>query len=527
MTRWVLLLLFGFLAGRLSTLRTDAPQGVAISGDGGYVLTVDAGSTGTRLHVHKWSAGDDSDPVFHFGSEASSAVPNLKLSPGLSTFAVQVRAGDLPAEKRINRILDQLLAFAQKNVPEEFWSTTPLFFKATAGLRGVSFEQADKLLALCRRRLQQSKFLFKPKWATVASGRDEGVMGWVSLNYLLGSFSTNQTVGLLELGGASLQLAMQAGPHDTEDDHRLTKVTVFGRDYLLFVHSFADFGLEAAQDRLIRRGIELKLFYDSSDDNESSMRGEEAAEEEHIVIRHPCYPPGYSAPFEHTFQVVGTGDFDACVALVDEVLLSQHSHIQTPRIDAQLHRMVAVENFFHTAEFFGLTHSKDLAADLSAVGRVFCATDLEALRAEHPPQHHYAMLRGCFASAFISRLMSPSHAFNIEAPHPHVDIVRDVVVARHFRTRKTEINEDDEVNVNVAGVGVSVDWTLGSAILEVSDLLRLNDLHRQHIRTVYCYVAGLTVCAVLFAAATLSARTRTATQTAASETAGQNKTKTQ
>lgn len=53
------------------------------------------------------------------------------------------------------------------------------------GLR-CSEGQQGVLLAGVRGVLQRSAFRFLPAWARIISGTDEGVYGWVALNYLEG-----------------------------------------------------------------------------------------------------------------------------------------------------------------------------------------------------------------------------------------------------------------------------------------------------------------------------------------------------
>jgi hypothetical protein len=49
-----------------------------------------------------------------------------------------------------------------------------------------SEEQQAGLLNGARSVLEGSVFRFQPSWARIISGADEGVYGWVALNYLKG-----------------------------------------------------------------------------------------------------------------------------------------------------------------------------------------------------------------------------------------------------------------------------------------------------------------------------------------------------
>ena len=55
-------------------------------------------------------------------------------------------------------------------------------------------------------------FLFRDRMASVATGEEEGVFGWISANYLMGNLKPDRaptsatTMGSLDLGGASAQI---------------------------------------------------------------------------------------------------------------------------------------------------------------------------------------------------------------------------------------------------------------------------------------------------------------------------------
>lgn len=72
-------------------------------------------------------------------------------------------------------------------MPPHQWATTPVFLLGTAGLRSLGAAQQEALLAGCRRVLAASRFRFEDPWVRTISGVDEGVFGWVALNYLSGA----------------------------------------------------------------------------------------------------------------------------------------------------------------------------------------------------------------------------------------------------------------------------------------------------------------------------------------------------
>lgn len=96
----------------------------------------------------------------------------MRLNPGLSSHADNpTNAGDS---------LRDLLDFAKRKVPPEFWAETEIRLMATAGLRLLDVVVQDKILDSCRRVLRDSGFRFTDDWATVITG-----MFWTFCNLLM------------------------------------------------------------------------------------------------------------------------------------------------------------------------------------------------------------------------------------------------------------------------------------------------------------------------------------------------------
>ncbi len=80
--------------------------------------------------------------------------------------------------------------------------------KATAGLRSLPFYQAETILEAVRREFARptTGFAFRPEWARMISGQQEGLNGWIATNYLAGVFNEplteterKSTYGLVEM----------------------------------------------------------------------------------------------------------------------------------------------------------------------------------------------------------------------------------------------------------------------------------------------------------------------------------------
>ncbi|KAK3066400.1 Guanosine-diphosphatase, partial [Teratosphaeriaceae sp. CCFEE 6253] len=144
-----------------------------------YALMLDAGSTGSRIHVYRFnncgSTPELEDEVFQMTAKKEGG-------SGLSSYK-----GDAEGAAQS---LDVLMDVAVKNVPESLKRCTPVAVKATAGLRKLGPEMSDAILKAVRHRLE-TVYPFPvvseaQGGVQVMDGKDEGVYAWITTNYLLG-----------------------------------------------------------------------------------------------------------------------------------------------------------------------------------------------------------------------------------------------------------------------------------------------------------------------------------------------------
>lgn len=189
-----------------------------------YAVVIDAGSSGSRCHIYVWPphTGDRRRLLQirmlkdKFGKDIYR-----RISPGLSSNAKH-------PEKSFDYIYP-LMQFAMQHIPTEKWLETPLYILATAGMRLLSVDVQNRILENLRVNIAKNgTFNFNAQNVQVITGKEEGIYSWISINYLLEKFDhsldSNQltainlngivttrprTVGMLEIGGASMQIAFE------------------------------------------------------------------------------------------------------------------------------------------------------------------------------------------------------------------------------------------------------------------------------------------------------------------------------
>lgn len=186
-----------------------------------YGLIFDMGSSGTRVHVYRWRV--------NFPLRSVVEVGNLKTAPGVSYYA-ETAHNDNQIADRVATSLLPLLSFAESLTPPNHRSTCRVHAKCTAGCRLLSPEQQKLTMSGVQQAMRDSSFQFKDNWARVIPGEEEALLDWVGINAALGLLHMAQdvdgaivnvpTVGVMDVGGASAQIAYSVSPVASINDGR-------------------------------------------------------------------------------------------------------------------------------------------------------------------------------------------------------------------------------------------------------------------------------------------------------------------
>ena len=228
-----------------------------------YLAMIDAGSSGCRAHIYRYGKLGSIEGALYVLPQHISK----KVKPGLSTFAKSPGAAGAS--------LADLVAFVKEKVPERDWAVTPIWLKATAGLRMLEEAQSDLVLKSVRAYLADkatSPFVFKQSWASIISGNEEGGFGWIGFNYLKKIIGPKKKKGLeaqlpyavIEMGGASAQVSQIAptakDAAEIPEEFKFS-FTIEGEAYTLYTHSYLGYGAEQAREglnKLLLRNVSLE-----------------------------------------------------------------------------------------------------------------------------------------------------------------------------------------------------------------------------------------------------------------------------
>lgn len=185
------------------------------------VIVIDVGSTGSRLHAYSYDLDKTNSPI-NITERFSK-----KIKPGFSTIE--------PDKNTVDAYLTNLfsgLTSSQK---------TPVYFYATAGMRLLSQDKQQKFYTLVNNWFQSNAWQLAS--AKTINGNDEGMYGWLALNYQVNNLATDkpESIGFMDMGGASVEIAFPIDKSSI-DDKNIKMVNLYGHHFKLFVQSFLGLG---------------------------------------------------------------------------------------------------------------------------------------------------------------------------------------------------------------------------------------------------------------------------------------------
>ncbi|KAI0391994.1 nucleoside phosphatase family-domain-containing protein [Xylariaceae sp. FL0594] len=448
-----------------------------------YGVILDAGSSGTRLHIYRWQ--DPSRVLKHATVDELNTLPSLenlytkKIRPGVSTF------GDHPEDVGPDH-LETLIKKAKKKIPSESHADTPIYLMATAGMRLLPKEQQNTLLArICAYFRQESRFSLPDCNAhiQVIPGETEGLYGWIAANYLLGGFDNpdahahgkgHHTYGFLDMGGASAQIAFAPNTTVAEEhgnDLKLVRLrTLDGSplEYKVFSSTWLGFGVNQARSRYVKQLIETVLI-----------------DGEHEVPD-PCLPRGLRVSEagnvvegkSKELQLVGTGEFDECLRTTkpllgkdmpcdDEPCLLNGQHV--PPIDFDVNHFVGVSEYWHTTHGVFATKEDDRAYDFNTYQKKvmdFCSQswgEIESSAYEKKEDALKEAQEACFKASWLINVLHEGIGVprvGIEdTPIPGINVTKAIGEAAKEKGFLHPFQAADEID------DMEISWTLGKMVL--------------------------------------------------------------
>ncbi|KFO03460.1 Ectonucleoside triphosphate diphosphohydrolase 2, partial [Balearica regulorum gibbericeps] len=210
-----------------------------------YGIVLDAGPSRTILFIYQWTTTNANKTRL---IRECSACPEQ--GPGISSYS------DSP--QKVGKSLETCLTWAQKEIPAEQHSQTPLYLGATTSVRQPNLTHptlSDDLLAA----LKSSPFDFQG--ARILSNPEKEAFNWVAVNYVLENFfkydwrgqlvpPEKGLAGVLSVGGTAAQLTskVEEGNQAPKEGVRLQ---LYGQTHNVYTHHCPCHGTDQLRNRLL------------------------------------------------------------------------------------------------------------------------------------------------------------------------------------------------------------------------------------------------------------------------------------
>ncbi|XP_010082706.1 PREDICTED: ectonucleoside triphosphate diphosphohydrolase 2-like [Pterocles gutturalis] len=376
-----------------------------------YGIVLDAGPSRTILFIYQWttSKGNKTGVI----RECSSCpVQGLGVS----------RYSDSP--QSIGKSLEPCLNWAQKEIPAEEHSQTPLYLGATTSTRQTNLTHptlSDSLLAALTVALKSSPFDFQG--AQILSSPDKEVFNWVAVNYVLENFfkydwrgqlvpSGKGMAGVLTVGGTSAQLTSKVEEKQAPEEG--VRLQLYGQMHNVYTRHCPCHGTDQLRSRLLSILIQ----------EQRSAK----------TVSNPCWPLTYSreVPWqsvhagpcavsddtrdipgpEEVFNVTGSSNPAACMRLVQSLLNSSSSCSFFQRSPSSGFQPLRTR-FLVISEAMDFMRESTPSPDLGQAVNRLCGMSVRELVKESQTSLD-TLADYCLVSAFIFHLSTKGYTFDLD-----------------------------------------------------------------------------------------------------------------
>jgi hypothetical protein len=442
-----------------------------------YLALIDAGSTGSRLHVFLITYNYDNH---------STGVPYIvQCMPTHYKINVPLVAIENMTSNEIAAIFEPMLSAAYAAVPEHVHDRTSFRVFGTGGMRSLPIHRQEliyqSMLSSVKHSRLSNHFAVRRSFFRTISGHLEGLYGWIAVNYLnfpsdivrtlVGDDHLKETmIGALEVGGASAQIAFL--PSDHRNNNINTSIDNFHSSSAallnaVYVKSFLGYGAQQMEKQLVENLVSRRSSFN------------------------PCSFDGSSTLHSSGHVLIGKGNFTQCAALITEQLAKMSS-------DGSARGLSSIPPFASNVRFWGMsllyhvTHFLTIVRpslpfpntsilEIAEAGQLLCGYTVERVLREldgKDPNTPHNRLRGrCFDSALVVTLLGAPVGFGFASNERRVTFIQ-----HHMSS------------------GSEVEWCLGAAVSIASEtvLLTRRERHSIFYRTHISSMLILTSLAIAF-----------------------------
>lgn len=323
-----------------------------------YSIVVDAGSSGSRIYLYRYK------------QSGVNKISDLKLiaskknHPGLSNFADNYDG--------IDSYIKPLLVFAKEKLNSE-GSETQVDFSllSTAGMRLLSIDQQQQIYQHIK--MAVNKYTkFKIRQIKTITGQWEAIYGWIAANYDGRSLVSGKTIGILDMGGASAEVAFEMRPGARSS--QVVNLRLGVNNFLVYAISYLGLGQNQIRNQFTNNAN--------------------------------CFSRGYPLPSGKA----GEGDYKSCVEDIKPFIKKVHDVGKVKKLIIPGTKFIAVSGYHN------LLHSNVFSsgagftpAQLYNKGVQVCGQSWSSLKSQYGDNPY--LYSACFNLAYFYELLTDGFKF--------------------------------------------------------------------------------------------------------------------
>lgn len=336
-----------------------------------YIVLIDAGSSGSRLNIYQVEGTSEVGvPLIQQAPYplTQGTVWSKKITPGLDSFASH--------PQDIEAYITPLLNFASEKLSSVHASANDVAFHiyGTAGMRLLPEAKQkriyNKLMNIVNNNFSYHMLPAAPHNVKTISGKEEAVYDWLSVNYLDNQLAGSETVGVMDMGGASTQIAFATDNAPNAND--LADVHIGSRSFRIYAKSYLGLGQDQA-----------RINYSTAE----------------------CYPKDYS--FKKNQE--GHGNYEVCENSISHVLNQDAYPVRRDTPSLPNKTFYAVAGYYFTNHFFNANNTLWDTNAIKKRGSNFCQTSWSDLRSQYPDEAYLGNY--CFNAAYFNTLLTQGFGF--------------------------------------------------------------------------------------------------------------------
>lgn len=367
-------------------------------------IVLDAGSSKTKLYFYQYDTKGKNSP-----QHIETLLEN-KQTPGLANIPLS-QLDDYLSQLFTPALAQQLQALsqtAQADAAHTLLEQIQVY--STAGMRLMPEanrnEKNQAVSTWIAQWLSDNHIDFDPSHLDVRTitGAEEGAYAWAAFNYVENNFA-RQTSGILELGGASMQITY------FDQQHSNMTISVGGKSYAL-----------ASESHLLGQNlIANKLSQFTA-----------------------CQLSGYNE--------TASGNYAVCHHQAVK-LIENEPQLALPHA-ANIHRYALLSNFYYTAQFYGLDEQYSLH-QLASQASQFCSLDWQTAQDKYPDVDTSYLAHYCMAAAYQTALLDEGYHLSDkqnftpinESNTLEVSWPVGVLVTQDYQQRAEYVARQDEIKL--------------------------------------------------------------------------------